>query len=205
MPEPLSPGKYRSPDEIATAELEAVEKEVAAQPEKAGAEKKDEKKADNRTPAERWAENLQTAKLTEAQALKILDDICGNGYFEREYSLFHGRLTLTLRTREAYSRHRVAKEIDSMRNPLQETASAASARIQLAGSISRYQMGTQKPIVLPHPSPTTPNEEIEKAFLSRLTFVDGIPDQVIGHVYACLAHFDGVVWAALSEGSAENF
>lgn len=221
---PVRPGQYDTADDLASEALAEVEQEVGAPATSAkpaastrplqsdtptpGAVKPppgEKAPDDERTPAERWADNLRAAKLTEADANAILDAVLARGHYAREYKIFHGRLTATLRTRDGYALNRVAGAVDRLRNPVEAVVQQTVFHLNLAGSIVRFKPAGKPDVALPHPSPNEQADVIEKAFLERLAFVDGLAGPVLNQLYQCLAHFDMIVAAATSEGAAENF
>jgi len=153
------------------------------------------------TPAERWQRNVKNAGLTEAEANEILDKVLEQGFWEKEYVLYNGRLKLTLRSRDAAANQRVANALDDVRTFDQRVLDQARLRVQLACSLVRFR---DKPL-----QTAAPDEEADKheaAFRSRLTFCDRfIAGPIVEAVYRALIDFDTKTYAALSEGASSGF
>jgi hypothetical protein len=185
------PGSYSTTDALAKQALQ----------EESPVEDKDltEKKPDNnKTPLERWREALTKAEITEEEADKILDSVLSNGYYEKMYPLFKGRLRVTLRSRDSASLQRVSDALDTIRTNDPRVHAQTMNRYNLAASLSRYQDTSFK-------HPTSSLEERENAFAERLKFVDNIPVPVLLQLYNTLQKFDNAVFAALSEGAEMGF
>jgi hypothetical protein len=207
-PSPLRTTGYLSPqDLLAQSSVMEVTKEVAGQPVLSEPAVSDDvkKKDESLTPAERWQKNIAAAGLTEDQANAILDETLTNGYYQRAYPLFRGRLSVTLRTRDLYALQRSANAIDKLRNPLDITVSQIMYRLNLAASISKWGP-PGKEIILEQPPLNADVALVEKAFQARLDFIDkAIGAPLVPSVYDCLTHFDKITAAAFSEGASENF
>lgn len=208
--QPMRPGQYANMEALAASSVAEVEEKLAG-PGEPPSESNTAPDADVKdptaslTPAERWANNLKAAQITEAQALAILDAMLDKGYYQREYKLFRGRLSITLRTRESSSTHRVSEAIDRLRNPLDMVVRQTAFRLNLAGSLVKYASANKQPLMLPHLPANSSYEDLEKAFGERVRFVDGLQETIQAQMFQCLAHFDTIVGAALSEGASENF
>lgn len=153
------------------------------------------------TPAERWQRNIKNAGLSETEANDILDKVLEQGFWEKEYSLYNGRLRLTLRSRDAAANQRVANALDEVRTYDQRVLDQARLRVQLACSLVRFR---DKPLAT-----AAPDEEPakhESAFVQRLTFCDRfIAGPIVDAVYRALIDFDNKTYAALSEGASSGF
>lgn len=187
------PGKYT--DDLAQAALADGD---------AGAlesgEKKDEAESASKTPMERWRDALEAANLTETEADKILDSVLATGTYEKSYKIFRGRLTVTLRSRDSASLQRVSDALDAVKTNDSRVHMQTMNRYNLAASVVRYQDKVFK-----HPMATGDSADREKAFYERLAFIDTIPAPVLVQLYAVLAKFDAIVYAALSEGAEMGF
>lgn len=156
---------------------------------------------DNRAPIEKWREGLRKADITEAQAETILDSMLSKGYWEREYKLFHGKVTLKLRTRDAQNLNRIMSTIDRMRVPAPSLIEEHISMLNLAGSIVQLRS-----VTLPHPDIAKASvDEIEEAFEKRQEFTRRISGPLMPAIRVALVHFDKVVAAALADGADEGF
>lgn len=153
------------------------------------------------TPAERWQRNVKNAGLTEAEANEILDKVLEQGYWEKEYVLYSGRLKLTLRSRDAAANQRVANALDDVRTFDQRVLDQARLRVQLACSLVRFR---EK--ILTTAAPDEDPSKHDAAFRARLTFCDRfIAGPIVETVYRALIDFDAKTYAALSEGASSGF
>lgn len=153
------------------------------------------------TPAERWQRNVKNAGLSEADANEILDKVLEQGFWEKTYELYNGRLKVTLRSRDAAANQRVANALDDVRTFDRAVLDQAKLRVQLACSLVRFR---DKP--LPTAAPDEEPAKHEAAFGARLTFCDRfIAGPIVDAVYRALIDFDNKTYAALSEGASSGF
>lgn len=185
------PGTY-SNDALAKAALEEEEQPAAAP----AAPEQTAKK----TPMERWREAIESAEVTEEEADKILDAVLATGHYEKTFKIFRGKLAITLRSRDSASLQRVSDALDAVRTNDARVHTQTMNRFNLAASLVRYQDKQFK-----HSGTGAEASDREKAFYERLAFVDTIPAPVLMQMYAVLAKFDNVVFAALSEGAEMGF
>lgn len=188
------PGKYV--DSLAQASLDADPPDADAA--EAKATEKDE--TQRRTPMERWRAAIESANLTEDEADQILDAVLTNGFYDKTFKIFRGRLTVTLRSRDSASLQRVSDALDTVRTNDIRVHTQTMNRYNLAASLVRYQDKVFK-----HPNAATDSVDRDRSFSERLAFVDTIPAPVLVQLYAVLAKFDGTIYAALSEGAEMGF
>lgn len=181
------PGQYSPADALAQEALEDP---------KAPEEKPSEKK----TPMERWREAIAEVELSEEDADKILDSVLANGFHEKSYKIFRGKLTVALRSRDSAAIQRVSDALDSVRTNDPRVHTQTMNRFNLAASLTRYQDKAFK-----HAAANADPGDRDKAFYERLAFVDTIPAPVIVQLYAVLDKFDRITFAALSEGAQLGF
>jgi hypothetical protein len=152
------------------------------------------------TPVERWQKLLKDAKLSEDEALRIVDQVLQKGWWEREYLLWGGRLKVVLRSRDVQHRMRLRQALDAVLDKTDFTVSNVVCRCNTAGSLSSYQ---GRPLAFAPPDAT--RDKIEEAYQSREEFVSRLPDPVYEQITAALAHFDLWTMAAFAEGAAQGF
>lgn len=163
--------------------------------------KKEKEEEEKLSPLERWQRNLKAVDLSEEDAEAILDSMIRQGYWEREYSLFRGKLNIKLRTRDGYSLQRAANALDSLRTNDPYVYTQTIYRLNLAGSLVKY-----RDVDLRHVSLKDTDEERINAYNERLLFIDkAIPATILSQVYNALTHFDNLATAALSEGASSGF
>jgi len=153
------------------------------------------------TPAERWEENIKSAKLSLEQANTILDSILQTGYWQKSYSLFNNRLVVEFRTRSAGDTNRVAQALDNIRtndpNVIQQTV----GMVTLACSLVKYNNN-----ILPVAKANATQAEKEDIYIQRRNFCsDTIAGPVLPVILQALSDFDSKVYAALSEGAEHGF
>lgn len=189
------PGKYAA-DELAKA---ALEEETEAAPSEEKAEEKSEETT-KKSPIERWRDAIEAAGITEEEADKILDSVLANGYYDKAYKVFRGKLTIVLRSRDSAALQRVSDALDTIRTNDVRVHAQTMNRYNLAASLVRYQDKQFK-----HPAANADSGDKERAFLERLAFIDSIPAPVLIQLYTVLGKFDATVFAALSEGAEMGF
>jgi hypothetical protein len=160
------------------------------------------------TPAELWRKRLEAAKLSEEEAVKILDAFVAPGFYQKEYKLLGGRVAVVFRTREVENAQRAAYALDALRNPNALTLNNTYALYNLAGSLVSYGVRGQAPRVFAFPKRGDDAAKADDLFNARLAFLRD-PENVSGPVFEAMINrlydFDKIVAAALSEGAAEGF
>lgn len=186
-------GDYGATDDLAKAAMEGVASTAEGEEVNPAAEERD--------PIEKWRAGLKAAKITEEQAGRILDSMLEKGYWERDYKLFQGRVSMRLRTRDVQNINRILSTIDRMRVPAQAMIEETIILLNLAGSLVQL-----RDVTLPHPDVNKATiDEIEDAFDARKQFVQRLSGPLLPAIRTALIHFDGVVTAALANGAAEGF
>lgn len=147
-----------------------------------------------------WEESVAAAGLTPEQAYPILDDMLGQGYYEVSPTLYRGRLPVTLRTRDAYVRTRLAEALDLVRTNDPYVHSQLHAKYSLAGSLVRFGK-TELPVAPVGAS----REDQERCFSKRLEFVDSLADPILNTLYNLLSRFDARIYAVLNDGAPSGF
>lgn len=196
--DPRNPADQLAQEILSATPPAATEAERAKQIEEARAKAKEYLSL---TPAERWQRNVKNAGLSEAEANEILDKVLEQGFWEKEYVLYNGRLKLTLRSRDAAANQRVANALDEVRTFDQRVLDQARLRVQLACSLVRFRDKT-----LQTAAPDEEPAKHEAAFRARLNFCDQfIAGPIVEAVYRALIDFDAKTYAALSEGASSGF
>jgi hypothetical protein len=154
----------------------------------------------NLTPAERWLRAIKDAKLTEEEALEIQDKMLSQGFWEKDITLYRGKLKLKLRTRDSSSNQRVADAIDSCRSNDGRVHYQVTQRVQLAMSLVQYNDQA-----LPVAGLDQPPAQHNDAFVQRLAFCDRLPGAIQDLLFQVLSDFDRQVYAAMSEGASSGF
>ncbi len=194
------PGLPVSAEDLARKDMEEVASNEAA--EKLRAEAAAKAAEQELTPAEKWKKNITRLGLSEADARSILRQILKQGYWEKDYNLFQGELSVTLRTRTAYARQRVAIALDSLQKPTpMDVAQQVIYRLNMAGSLVKYN-GT----ALPFPKANASDAEQEAAMDERMETIDkAIPEPVLTVLFQQLSNFDNIAAAVTSEGAVPGF
>ena len=201
--EPRRPGSYvdqkTNADEYAKKLLEADDQVVVDEKPSAPKEEpsKESAKEAPKTPMDRWRDAISKAGLTEEDADKILDAVLAAGFYQKDYSLFRGKLKVTFRSRDASVHQRLSTALDDVRTNDPRVHDQVMSRINLAASLVSYRGTT-----FAHPH----DENLKgTAFIERLKFVDNLPSPVFYQLCTALAKFDAIVFAALSEGAELGF
>ncbi len=152
------------------------------------------------TPAEQWQQALKNANITEEQAYEIVDAIIHKGYWEKEYSLWNGRVKVVFRTRDAQHVFRVQAALEKLVDRTQFSVGQTIFRTNIAGSLAKYQSQA-----LPHPEVKATGNEVEDSFRVRYEFVGKLPGPVFDQMCIAMGNFDAIVTAAASNGAAQGF
>lgn len=185
------PGTYVAP---AAEAIAAKMAEEAQEPETQNEESADKPEEEELlTPVDRWRKGLENAKLTEEEADAIIDEMISRGFYEKEYTLFRGRLIVRFRSRDGLALERIARALDNVRTNDDRVHTQLISRFNLASSLAAY--GDKK-----FAKPANDDE-----FIERLKFVDSRPSAVLSQIYVALNNFDAQVFAALNEGAEMGF
>lgn len=188
------PGEYADENKLAQELLEA-EAEKAAAPTQGEATKTEEA-----PKPETWEDRLKAAGLTPDQGLAILDAMIERGFYEKTFPLYGGKRNLILRTRDGYSRQRVANALDALRTNDPRVHYQTTMRLCLAGSLVQFGKKT-----LAFAAPDADLDAQETAFNDRLKYLDSIGDPFLDTLYTILTQFDRWTFAALSNGAPSGF
>ena len=178
------------PEPVETAKAAAPSENEAAESEPQVIEK----------PLDRWHKAIKAAGITEEQAYTILDSIVEKGFYQQEYRIFHGRIRVTLRTRDSSTLRRVSDALDMSRTNDPRVHQQVTSRVLLIDSLAAYQKHTFE-----FAQPGDKLERVASLYAIRERAVDALPDQVYSALLAVLFKFDQAVYAASSEGDVEAF
>lgn len=192
-----SPGNYDAlPDEIAKSMLATDAPQGAPAPAKSPSPAKDEAAPE---PIPTWEEKVKEVGLSEAQARGIMREVMANGYYQREFTALGGAVHFTLRSRDGFTRNRLAEARDGLRSNDVRVHTQVEFRTLLAGSLVVYN-GTA--LRYADPSDTAAMYEANAA---RLAFIDKLPDPVLDIMMRRLSEFDRWVYAAMWDGAVTAF
>jgi len=152
------------------------------------------------TPAERWLRNIEKAKLDEAEAVRIQTECLGQGYWEKDYDCFNGRLKIRLRSRDYDAGRLVTEAFDTSNTGDLRILEDTKMRVFLAYSLVEYN-GKKLDVASWDEDPTKHREAYQK----RLRFCARLADGVIPHLMNALRDFDAKTYAAMSEGAESGF
>jgi hypothetical protein len=151
-------------------------------------------------PMTSYEERLKEIGIDRAKAAEIIDAVLLKGYYAEDVKIT-SKIKARLRTRSARDTKRATELLEAQRLTIDTHYNEALTRILLAASLEQF--GDDR---LPHvQGRKASNEDIEKAFQERITYVDGMSDPAMRVMFAKLAKFDRMVATALEEGSIENF
>lgn len=191
------PGQYGADDEMAKSLLDQEEKPVEKA---ADAPPVPAKNPDEPPRPLTWEEKIKEAGLTEDNGYAILNAVLDSGFYSKEFALFGGRVKFTLRTREGYSRQRIANALDELRTNDPRVHYQTQARLCLAGSLLSF-----RDKAFNHPSARNDVAAHQTAFNERLVFVDGLSDTMLDTLYDIVMRFDTWTYAALWNGAPTAF
>lgn len=187
-PKEGAPAPSASP---AKERLDAAERQLA-----------DETKKDEEAlkPMASYEERLKEAGIDKAKAAAIIDAVLLQGFYAEDIKIT-ARIKARFRTRSSRDTKRAQEILDGQRFTFDTHYHEALTRILLAASLEQF--GDEK---LQHlPLRGTSADDYEKAFQSRLSYVDTMPDPAMRLLFKKLSKFDQMVSIALEEGSVENF
>lgn len=191
------PGDYPSVEDIAAEQEAAISPSGSANlspPLPASAEKAPD------APVT-WEDRLKAAKITVAQAHEILGQILQQGYYERTFSIYGGKVSVTLRTRMGWHRTTFTEALDRVRSNDMRVHQELEFRHALAGSLVRLGT-TAYPVVEAKDTPQKAAEKFENA-MNMLSLVQ--ESIVLNALYPLISRFDAAVYAALSQDAPTNF
>lgn len=192
------PGDYGAvPDEVAKSMLATDAQPGAQAPSKAAPA--DAQKAPAPEPIPTWEEKVKEAGLTEPQARGIMREVMANGYYQREFVALGGEVRFTLRSRDGFTRNRLAEARDTIRSNDARVHTQVEFRTLLAGSLVVYNGAALK---FADPSDTAAMYEANAA---RLAFIDRLSDPVLDIMMRRLGEFDRWVYAAMWDGAVTAF
>ena len=190
-----APGNYDDlPAEIAKAQLAQGPNAAPAAPSPIVS------KTDAPAAVPTWEEKVKEAGLTEAQARGILREVMARGFYEREFTALGGEVRFTFRSRDGFTRNRLAEARDTIRSNDVRVHTQVEFRTLLAGSLVAYN-GTA--LKFADPADTAAMYEANAA---RVAFIDSkIPDPVLNIMMTRLGDFDKWVYAAMWDGAVTAF
>lgn len=151
-------------------------------------------------PMSSYEDKLKAAGLTKAEASEIVDAVLFKGFWAKDVKIT-SRVSARFRTRNARDSRRAAEMLEAQRWTLDSHYTEAMSRLILAASLEQF--GSDK---LLHVDPRKAKpEDVEKAFVERLAFVEGLADPALRLLLGKLWKFDNLVTVALEEGTVENF
>ncbi len=151
-------------------------------------------------PMASFEEKLKAAGLTREKAAEIVDAVLLKGFYSEPIKIT-STVSARLRTRNARDVRRIQEMLEASRFTIDAHYSEAWGRLLLAASLEAFAKDKFE-----HPDPRKASaEQIEKAFMERVAYVDGLPDPALRVLLAKLWKFDNRVAVSIEEGSIENF
>lgn len=160
-----------------------------------------ESKEDEATlkPMLSYEDRLRAVGVTREQAADIIDAVLLKGHWSEVISITK-RVQARFRTRGARDTRRAQELIEQQRLTYDRHYNELMSRYLLAASLEAF--GEDK---LEHAPRKAVADLVEKAYDSRLSYVEGLADPVLRILFNKLFEFDKKVAAVLEEGSIENF
>jgi len=146
-----------------------------------------------------YEEQLKAQKISLATAAKVVDDVLFKGHYTEEFPV-SSRVKVVFRTRQARDTARTLMYLEVAKPLYENHFNEVVSKYSLAGSLE--QLGTTK---FKFPAADASDGDIEKAFSTRLAFVEGLPDPVLRLLLVKLNKFDEKIRVILQEGAIENF
>jgi len=146
-----------------------------------------------------YEERLKEIGVTKAKAAEIIDAVLLKGFYAEDVQITKS-IKARFRTRNARDTRRAQEQIEAQRLTYDVHYSEMLARLLLASSLERF--GDDK---LTHVMKGTKNDDVEKAFFNRMSYVESLSDPAMRLLITKLAKFDRMIGIVLEEGAIENF
>lgn len=151
-------------------------------------------------PMQSYEDALREAGISREKASEIVDAVLLRGHYAEDIPITKA-IRARFRTRSARDTKRAQDMIEQQRLTYEVHYNELLSRYLLAASLEGF--GTDK---LEHVAGKTAKlDDIEKAYKSRLTYVEDLPDPALRILFVKLAKFDNMISTVLKEGSIENF
>lgn len=150
-------------------------------------------------PMASYEDRLKNAGLTRDEAADIIDAVLLKGFYAEDVKIT-SKVKARFRTRTSRDTKRAQEIIEAQRLTYDVHYTELLSRILLAASLERFGEDS-----LPHPPRSAKQEDVEKAFQTRIEYVNTMPDPALRILMSRLAKFDRKISTALEEGSIENF
>ena len=150
-------------------------------------------------PMQSFQERLDSVKVTREEAAEIVDSVLLKGYYAKDYAITK-TIKARFRTRGARDTRRAQDMLENMRLSISAHYNEMLSRFLLASSLERF--GDDK---LDHAAKGSNADEHERAFNSRLNYVDNLSDPALRVLFDKLRIFDTMISTVLEEGTIENF
>ena len=153
----------------------------------------------NIKPLETYEERLKELGVTKEQASKIVDEVLLKGCYTETVPLT-SRISAKFRTRLYRDTQRMQNHLESARPTYEAHYNEIIFKYSLAASLEQFAQDRFE-----HPKKNASGDEIEKSFMTRLTYIENLPDVTLRLLYTKLGKFDNKVRICLEEGAIENF
>lgn len=150
-------------------------------------------------PLAEYERQLAALGIARAKAAEIVDAILTQGFYSEAYPIT-SKVSVAFRTRGRRDVTRAQGLIEARRLSYDVHYADALQMYLVAASLERF--GSQ---VLQHPARGAAADEIEKAYASRLSYVEGLGEPAFEIIRAKWFKFDQMILAVVKEGAIENF
>lgn len=150
-------------------------------------------------PMASYEEKLKEAGITREEAARVIDDVLMRGYYAEDVKITRS-IRARFRTRNARDIRRAQDQIELARPTYEAHYQEILSRHLLAASLEQF--GNDK---LRHPDRRASQDDVEKAFADRLSYVDTLSDPALRLLMTKLVAFDRKVSVVLEEGALESF
>lgn len=150
-------------------------------------------------PLAEYEKQLAALGISKAKATEIVDAILTQGFYSEAYPITR-KISVAFRTRGRRDVTRAQGMIEARKLSYDVHYADAIQMYLVAASLERF--GSH---ALQHPAPGASVDEIEKAYASRLSYVDGLGEPAFEIIRAKWFKFDQMILAVVKEGSIENF
>lgn len=151
-------------------------------------------------PLASFEEKLKAAGIDRTKAAEIIDAVLMKGFYAENIKIT-STVSARFRTRSARDIRRTNEMLESQRFTMDAHYAEAYGRLLLAASLEAF---AKDKFTFPN-TRSDSADAVEKAFLERVAYIDGLSDPALRILLQKMWKFDNKVSVVLEEGSIENF
>lgn len=153
------------------------------------------------SPLEKYRELLRINKIDQKVAVEIVDCmLLRMKPFRRTYSLWGGRVSVTLRTRSPGDQRKINAELDRADYKLATAYETHMSLLHIAFSLVSYKTAEGE-----HTFAHDAAEDGDAAWIKAMAFISNLPSPTVVKLQDKVYEFERMVSLVMSEGYEENF